>query len=61
MVALSAALCSLGSSERRVADARGTLAEAEEAFAALSDEQLAGRIYVSFYLGVGRAPAGARR
>ena len=52
MVALSAALCSLGSSEPRVAAARGTLAEAEAAFAALSDEQLAGRIYVSFYLGL---------
>ena len=32
--------------------ARGILAEAEKAFAALSDEQLAGRIYVSFYLGL---------
>jgi len=52
MVALAAALCSLGSSEPRVAASRGTLAEAEEAFAALSDEQLAGRIYVSFYVGL---------
>jgi tetratricopeptide (TPR) repeat protein len=50
MVALSAALCSLGSSEPRAASPRATLAEAEAAFAALSDEQLAGRIYVSFYL-----------
>jgi DNA-binding CsgD family transcriptional regulator len=52
MVALSAALCSLGSPEPRGAAARDTLAEAEDAFAALSDEQLAGRIYVSFYLGL---------
>ena len=50
MVALSASLCSLGSSEPRAAIARDRLAEAEEAFATLSDEQLAGRIYVSFYL-----------
>jgi predicted ATPase/DNA-binding CsgD family transcriptional regulator len=50
MVALSAALCSLGSPGPHVASARGRLAEAEEAFAALTDEQLAGRIYVSFYL-----------
>jgi DNA-binding NarL/FixJ family response regulator len=52
MVALSAALCSLGSPEPGAAAARGTLAEAEHAFAALSDEQLAGRIYVSFYVGL---------
>ena len=52
MVALSAALCSLGSAEPRAASACGTLAEAEEAFAALSDQQLAGRIYVSFYVGL---------
>ena len=52
MIALSAALCSLGSHNPRVAAPRRTLAEAEEAFAALSDEQLAGRIYVSFYLGL---------
>jgi DNA-binding NarL/FixJ family response regulator len=50
MVALAAALCSLGCTEPRVAAGRGELAVAEEAFAALSDEQLAGRIYVSFYL-----------
>ncbi|HUE27857.1 MAG TPA: LuxR C-terminal-related transcriptional regulator, partial [Solirubrobacteraceae bacterium] len=49
MVALSAALCSLGSSEP-VGAVRDTVAEAEDAFAALSDEQLAGRIYVSFYV-----------
>ena len=52
MVALAAALCSLGSAEPRVAATRSTLAEAEQAFAALSDEQLAGRIYVSFYVGL---------
>jgi DNA-binding CsgD family transcriptional regulator len=52
MVTLAAALCSLGCTEPRVAAGRGELAEAEEAFAALSDEQLAGRIYVSFYLGM---------
>ena len=52
MVALSAALCSLGSREQGADAARGILAEAEKAFAALSDEQLAGRIYVSFYLGL---------
>jgi len=52
MVALAAALRSLGSSEPRVAAANDMLAKAEEAFAALSDEQLAGRIYVSFYLGL---------
>jgi DNA-binding NarL/FixJ family response regulator len=52
MVALAAALCSLGSAEPRSAAARGTLAEAEEAFTALPDEQLAGRIYVSFYVGL---------
>jgi DNA-binding CsgD family transcriptional regulator len=52
MIALSAALCSLGSSEPNVAPARDALAEAEEAFTALSDEQLSGRIYVSFYLGL---------
>jgi DNA-binding NarL/FixJ family response regulator/tetratricopeptide (TPR) repeat protein len=52
MITLSAALSSLGSPEPGTAAARDTLAEAEEAFAALSDEQLAGRIYVSFYLGL---------
>ena len=51
MIALSAALCSLASSERSIATALAELAEAEEAFVALPDEQLAGRIYVSFYLG----------
>jgi DNA-binding NarL/FixJ family response regulator len=50
MVALAAALCSLGRTEPRAAAGLSELAEAEEAFAALSDEQLAGRIYVSFYL-----------
>ncbi|HEX4672455.1 MAG TPA: helix-turn-helix transcriptional regulator, partial [Solirubrobacteraceae bacterium] len=52
MVALCAALCSLGFAEPHGAGARDRLAQAEEAFAALSDEQLAGRIYVSFYLGL---------
>ena len=52
MVALSAALCSLGSRDQGAGAGRGILAEAEKAFAALSDEQLAGRIYVSFYLGL---------
>jgi DNA-binding NarL/FixJ family response regulator len=50
MITLSAALSSLASPEPGTAAARDTLAEAEEAFVALSDEQLAGRIYVSFYL-----------
>jgi DNA-binding CsgD family transcriptional regulator len=52
MVALSGALCSLGSLEPGAPAARRALAEAEGAFAALSDEQLAGRVYVSFYLGL---------
>jgi len=52
MIALSAALRSLASSEHSVASALAELGEAEEAFAALPDEQLAGRIYVSFYLGL---------
>jgi DNA-binding CsgD family transcriptional regulator len=52
MIVLSAALGSLACSEHSVATATSELAEAEEAFAAITDEQLAGRVYVSFYLGL---------
>lgn len=52
MIALSAALRSLASSEHSTEIAHAELAEAEKTFAALPDEQLAGRIYVSFYLGL---------
>lgn len=52
MIALSAALRSLALAEHSVASALAELAEAEAAFAAMPDEQLAGRIYVSFYLGL---------
>jgi hypothetical protein len=39
------------SSEHRIADAQVNLSQAREAYAALSDEQLAERVYVSFYTG----------
>jgi DNA-binding CsgD family transcriptional regulator len=52
MIALAAALSSLASSEHSIAAALADLAEAEGAFAALVNEQLAGRIYVAFYLGL---------
>jgi len=50
MIALAGALRSLAAAERSVTDAAAALAEAQEAFALLTDEQLAERIYVSFYL-----------
>ena len=52
MIALSAALRSLATAEHSTSTALAELTEAEEAFAALPDEQLAGRIYVAFYLGL---------
>lgn len=52
MISLSLALRSLASAERSVEDALAELSEAEAAFAGLQDEQLAERIYVSFYLGL---------
>jgi DNA-binding CsgD family transcriptional regulator len=52
MITLAAALSSLASAERSVTDAATELAEACAAFDALTDEQLAERIYVSFYLGL---------
>jgi DNA-binding CsgD family transcriptional regulator len=52
MITLAAALSSVASAERNVTDAAKELAEARAAFDALTDEQLAERIYVSFYLGL---------
>jgi DNA-binding CsgD family transcriptional regulator len=52
MVSLALALSSLASAEHSVAQALAELSEARVAFASLSDEQLAERIYVSFYLGL---------
>jgi DNA-binding CsgD family transcriptional regulator len=52
MITLAAALSSLAVAERSVSDAAAALAEACASFAALGDEQLAERIYVSFYLGL---------
>jgi tetratricopeptide (TPR) repeat protein len=52
MTSLSLALSSLASSERSVACALTELGEAQTVFTALQDEQLAERIYVSFYLGL---------
>jgi DNA-binding CsgD family transcriptional regulator len=50
MSTLAGALSSLASVDRSVTDAATQLAEARAAFDALTDEQLAERIYVSFYL-----------
>jgi DNA-binding CsgD family transcriptional regulator len=51
MVTLAASLSSLAhSSDGEVEDALADLAEAQEAYAAVSDDQLAERIYVSFYV-----------
>lgn len=52
MISLSAALASLASAEQQVANALTMLDEAKAAFSALTDEQLAARIYVAFYLGL---------
>lgn len=52
MITISAALASLASSERGAANALPALAEAQHAFDGLTDEQLAERIYVSFYVGL---------
>src|SRR5205807_1829028 len=51
ILCLAASLSSLArSSDRKVDDAAADLAEAEQAYAAVSDDQLAERIYVSFYV-----------
>jgi DNA-binding CsgD family transcriptional regulator len=51
MISLSASLSSLAhSSDREVEDALADLTEAQEAYARVSDDQLAERIYVSFYV-----------
>ena len=52
MITIAAALSSLACAEHSPTSALSALAEAQEAFDALSDEQLAERIYVSFYLGL---------
>lgn len=52
MITLAGSLSSLASAERSVTEAAAALAEARAAFAALRDEQLAERIYASFYLGL---------
>jgi DNA-binding CsgD family transcriptional regulator len=52
MITLAGALSSLAAAERNVPAAAAELAEARSAFDALTDEQLAERIYVSFYLGL---------
>ncbi len=52
MISVSAALSSLAHAEHSVAEALEALTEAQAAFDALGDEQLAERIYVSFYLGL---------
>ena len=52
MITLAGALSSLASAERSMTDAAAELAEARGAFDTLADEQLAERIYVSFYLGL---------
>ena len=53
MTSIAAALISLAhSASDRIAEARAELAEALEAHAALTDEQLAERVYLSFYVGL---------
>jgi len=52
LITLAASLSSLASAEDSAAEAAAALAEARAAFDALADEQLAERIYVSFYLGL---------
>jgi DNA-binding CsgD family transcriptional regulator/tetratricopeptide (TPR) repeat protein len=53
MISLSAALTSLAaSSERRLEEAVASLTEAQAAFGALADYELAEWIYVSFYVGL---------
>jgi len=52
VICISATLVTMAdSSEHRIADAQVNLSQAREAYAALSDEQLAERVYVSFYTG----------
>jgi len=51
MISLAASLSSVAhSSEREVEHARADLTEAQEAYASITDDQLAERIYVSFYV-----------
>ena len=52
MISIAAALSSLACAERSPTSALSALAEAQQAFDALSDEQLAERIYASFYIGL---------
>jgi DNA-binding CsgD family transcriptional regulator len=52
MISVSAALSSLARAEHSVAEALEVLTEAQAALDALGDEELAERIYVSFYLGL---------
>jgi len=52
IITLGAALSSLAFAESSAPRALAALAEAEEAFAALPEEQLAQRVYVSFYIGM---------
>jgi DNA-binding CsgD family transcriptional regulator len=52
MISIAAALSSLALAEQSRTSAFSALAEAQKAFDALSDEQLAERIYVSFYIGL---------
>jgi DNA-binding CsgD family transcriptional regulator len=52
MISLAATLRSLASSEHLVTEAFAELEEAQAAFAAITDQQLADRLYVAFYLGV---------
>ncbi len=52
MISIAAALSSLACAEHSPTSALSSLAEAQQAFDVLSDEQLAERIYVSFYIGL---------
>jgi ATP/maltotriose-dependent transcriptional regulator MalT len=53
VICIAAALLTMAdSSEHRIAEAQVNLSQARDAYAALSDEQLAERIYVSYYIGV---------
>jgi DNA-binding CsgD family transcriptional regulator len=53
VICIAAALLTMAdSSEHRIAEARVNLSQARDAYAELDDEQLAERIYVSYYMGV---------